>query len=330
MRRGKIRFVCVSCTKWFQINRGEKKQTLSLLFHHLRGVSFRSLAQEYDISAATAYRRCLKALQDLPHCADITRRYCSRFCGILVVDGKYIKVKGYERKIPVVYGIDYLTHDIPTYLLSHAENYQTCHSFFTSLKLLKYPLHTVVSDDNANMYQAAETVYPPVTSQICHNHYKELIRQNLHIRTDPTYLPFMREVEALFAPRRSETEFTAVAGKLFLRYRHDSLCLSILLDIQKRLPQLTAYMKEKNIPRTTNLIESYNSHLEGRLKTIKGFESFKHADLWLNGYFIKRRMQPFTDCTKQFRRLNGTASLQHSVAHPNSFLYLSRLLKRPF
>jgi len=300
------------------------------LFQHLRGISFRSLAREHDISPATAYRRCLKALQTLPHIADITRLYCTRFCGILLVDGKYIAVKGYERKIPVLYGIDYLTHDIPTYLLSRGENYQTCHSFFTSLRLMKYPLHTVVSDDNANIYEAAENLYPAVSSQLCHNHYKETIRATLHVKTDPTYLLFMREIETLFVKRRSETEFNSVAAKLWHKYKHDSLCMSILVAMQRRTPQLNAYVREKNIPRTTNLIESFNSHLEGRLKTIKGFESFKHADLWLNGYFLKRRLQPFTDCTKQFKKLNGTASLQHTVTHPNSFIYLSKLLRRPF
>ncbi len=295
------------------------------MFQHLRGISFRSLAQEYSIGTSTAYRRYITALERFPHIADLTRRYSTKFCGILLVDGKYIRVKGYERKIPVIYGIDYLTHDIPTYILSDSESYQTCHSFFTSLRLLKYPLKVVVSDDNANIYDAASSVYPSSFSQICHNHYKETIRQNLHVRTDLTYLPFMREIEELFVKRRSKEEFNNLAGKIFNRFRHDSLCMSVLLDIQKRLPQLTAYMKEKHIPRTTNLIESYNSHLEGRLKTIKGFESFKHADMWLNGYFLKRRLQPFTDCTKQFASLNGTCSFEHTIKHKTTLALIKRL-----
>lgn len=250
-----------------------------------------------------------------------------KFCGILVVDGKFIRVKGYERKIPVVYGIDYVTHDIPTYIFSHAENYQTCHSFFTSLRLMNYPLQAVVSDDNANIYQAAESVYPKSISQICHNHYKEGIRQNLSVRTDETYLPFMGEIEMLFEKRRSKDEFVRVAGKIFNRYKGDSRCISVMVDIQKRLPQLTAYMQQQHIPRTTNLIESYNAHLEGRLKTIKGFESFSHADRWLNAYFLKRRLQPFTDCTKQFRSLNGTCALEHTLRFPKTVTRLRKLMK---
>jgi len=263
----------------------------------------------------------------LPHCADITRQYCSRFCGILLVDGKYVRVKGYDRKIPVLYGIDYLTHDIPTYIFSIAENYQTCVSFFSSLKLLNYPLQAIVSDDNQNIYQAARYVYPEVVTQLCHNHYKETIRAALSVRTDVAYLPFMREIEYLFEKRRSPEEFLHVAGKITYRYGHDSRCMNVLVDIQRRLPMLTAYMRLKRIPRTTNLIESFNSHLEGRLKTIKGFQSFKHADQWLNAYFIKRRLTKFTSCGKHFWFLNGTTSLQKTMQDPSKITDLLKLIR---
>ena len=47
------------------------------------------------------------------------------FCGILQVDGKYIHVKGYERKIPFIYRLDYYSHDIVANQLSPSENYQS-------------------------------------------------------------------------------------------------------------------------------------------------------------------------------------------------------------
>ena len=166
------------------------------------------------MSVGSAYGHIAVLHNNLPHCADVTRYYCKRFCGILLVDGKYIRVKGYDRKIPVLYGIDYLTHDIPTYIFSIAENYQTCFSFFQSLKLLLYPLQAVACDDNINIYHAAQKVYPECTIQLCHNHYKETIRAALSVRTDPTYVPFMREVEYLFEKRRSREEFQVLAGKL--------------------------------------------------------------------------------------------------------------------
>ena len=276
-------------------------------------MSFRSLGEKYEVDPLTVYRRCLKEFDSLPHCADITRKYCDRFCGLLLVDGKYIAIKGYHRKIPVLYGIDYLTHDIPTYILSVAENYQTCKKFFSSLRLLNYPLQGIVSDDNNSIYQAESFVYPKSVSQICQNHYKQSLRLSLGVCRDPTYVSFMKEIEFLFQEKRSLSGFNSLAGKVYFKYSKDSVCVSVMADIQKRLPQLLAYTQLPGLPTTNSLIESYNSHLEGRLKTIKGFESFDHADSWLNAYFIKRRLKKFTDCSGKFYSLNGTCSIQNTL-----------------
>jgi hypothetical protein len=50
--------------------------------------------------------------------------------------------------------------------------------------------------------------------------------------------------------------------------------------------------------------------LQGRLKTIKGFESFSQANNWLNGYFLRRRVKKFSGCQGKFKGLNGYNSLQ--------------------
>lgn len=251
-------------------------------------------------------------LKSLPHCADITRKYCSKYCGILEVDGKYVKVKGFERKIPAIYGVDYQTHDIPTYILSETESYQTFRSFFGSLRLLNYPLQAVICDENANIYEACRYVYPQAVIQLCQNHYKENIRRSLNLITNKQYLSFMNQVEELFLFKRSPDDFNRKAKIILNNHKQDNLCCSILVDIARNQHLLLGWRGGHNIPITTNLIECFNSHLQGRLKTIKGFESFKHADLWLNGYFLRRRLKRFTGCEGKFRGLNGYNSLQKS------------------
>ena len=263
----------------------------------------------------------------MPHCADITRKYCSRYCGILEVDGKYVKVKGYERKIPVLYGIDYLTHDIPTYILSVAENYQSCLSFFNSLRLLNYPLQAIVCDDNTNIFEACRYVYPSSAIQLCQNHYKENIRHDLDLTINRQYLVFMKEIEELFLFKRTPDDFNRVAKNIFNKYQDDSLCVQIMLDIERRKQFLLGWQEGHGIPTTTNLIECFNSHLQGRLKTIKGFEDFKHADQWLNGYFLRRRAKKFRSCTGKFRNLNGHTSLDKAKS-PNVDLTPLFTLKR--
>lgn len=260
----------------------------------------------------TIYNRVSGFLKSLPHCADITRKYCSRYCGILEVDGKYIKVKGYERKIPAIYGIDYQTHDIPTYILSETEGYQPLLNFFSSLRLLNYPLNTVVCDENINIFDACRYVYPNAIIQLCQNHYKENIRRSLDLTINPQYEGFIHAIEDLFSFKRTPDDFNRKAKHILNQFKDDNLCSSIMVDIYRNDHLLSGWREGHNIPTTTNLIECFNSHLQGRLKTIKGFESFKHADLWLNGYFLRRRYKRFTSCVGKFRRLNGHNSLSIS------------------
>lgn len=298
-----------------------------MMKQHLDGTSFRSLADQYNISHMTAYRFVMSQLEGLPHCADISRKYSSKYSQILLVDGKFLKVKGYDHKIPVIYGIDYLSHDIPSYRLSPSENYLTFLKYFQSLRLLNYPLQALVSDDNLNIPNACREIYPNVVWQLCLNHFKENIRHSLQTRTNPTYQPFMYDLEILFKSKRSEDDFNRVAKNIFHTYEQEDLCIRFLLDIERRKPNLMGYLRFKHTPRTNNLIECFNSHLNGRLKTIKGFESFRHADLWLNGYFIRRRLRVFTDCVGKFKSLNGRCSLSFTLSDNINLVKLQSMFR---
>ena len=298
-----------------------------ILLSHLSGYSFRSIAEELKISVGKSYETYFEISKNLPLCIDITRNYCSKFCGILLVDGKYVKVRGYDRKIPVIYGIDYLTHDIVHFVLGTSENYRLLLKFFTSLRLANYPLKAVVSDDNQNIPQTCLKVYPNAITQLCQNHYKQNLRISLNLANDSTYIPFMKNIETLFGRKMGIEEFKLRASRIYDAYKYDDLAKKVMLDIARRSPELMAYTKLTNVPRTTNLIESFNSHLQGRLKTIKGFKNFKGAKIWLNAYFVRRRLKSFTDCTKQFRNLNGKSSLEITLKDSYKVEDVLRLIK---
>lgn len=137
----------------------------------------------------------------------------------------------------------------------------------------------------------------------------------------------MKDVETLFCRKMGVEEFKVRASKIYQKYKNNDLCVKVMLDIAKRSPELLGYLKLPHTPRTTNLIESFNSHLQGRLKTIKGFESFKNANSWLNIYFLRRRLKKFTDCEKQFKKLNGTSSLENTLTNIENYKILLRLIK---
>jgi transposase-like protein len=296
---------------WFQIDHsGEKISSKKLLLQHLSGISFRNLAELNDCSVGTAFNRVQKGLVELPTCIDVTRWYCQKFQGILLVDGKYVKVKKYDRKIPVIYGVDYKTHDIPHYRLSRTEDYLNCKKFFESLKLTNYTLQAVVCDDNQSIYNAAKYVFPNVVIQLCHVHFLRNMRALLDLEENQVHQLFFQLLNKLLIEKRAKLDFEKKASNLVKQFSSDEICSGILIELARKQSLLQGYLNHKGTPTTTNLIESLNSHLESRVRPLKGFESFKHADTWLNGYFLRRRTKQWTDCKGKFRRLNGKTSIE--------------------
>ncbi len=100
------------------------------------------------------------------------------------------------------------------------------------------------------------------------------------------------------------------------------------LDYYKKRNEILAFLlhPELDIPKTTNLIEGFNSTgLELRLSSIRGFEKEQFADNYINALILKYRFHKFTDCKGKFKDLNGKSPLQ--IANPKktfNFNFLSR------
>jgi len=254
-------------------------------------------------------------MNSLPDNTWLTAKYCNRFCGILIVDGKYVKVKKYKEKIPFIYGIDYLTHDPIVGILATSESEEAFLKLFRLLKTCNYPLQIVVADDRSSLIPALKHYYPKAHNQLCQNHYIENIRQQLHIRTSGYHSHFFNSLcRHVFKEHTNEKQLNnAFHYMLVRRTDNDLIRQTIIMDIHRRRKELFAYTKISHCPQNTNLIELYNSHLQARLKSIKGFKSFNAAERWLNAYLIRRRTKPFTDCEVKFKKLNGKTSLQMTL-----------------
>lgn len=282
---------------------------------HIDGESSRSLGNEHGLSGKQSYQHVVQAMDALPDNTWISQEYCNRWSGILNVDGKYITVKAYDKKIPFIWSVDFLQHDFPVGLLAPSENQQSFLKFFRLLKTINYPLQVVVCDDVAALKTGLFYWYPNARIQLCHTHYIENIRQLLHIRTDPTYQHFFNALmqHVFIDPTSKQHRADGILHVLEHGTDGHELLQSIVVDIAKRYDELFCYETIPHCPKTNNIIECFNSHLNGRLKTIKGFQSFHSAERWLNGYLIRRRTKPFTDCEGQFKKFNGRLPLQNSI-----------------
>lgn len=283
---------------------------------HLDGVPFRKLGDQNDLSGKQVFKKVRDEIYQLPWNWQLTKDLCnsSRFCRRLIIDGVYIKVAGFEQSIPLIWGIDYLTHDIPHGDLFRAEDEVSFSQFFSKLKEIGYYPDIVVADDRAGLKSALLKVFPYAKLQLCHVHFVENIRQLLNIRTDERYHHFFNSLVAhVFKVKKEKQIIRGLMHVYHKRTQGSRMLQNIVTGIKHRQTELFNYLQIKNCPNNTNLIELYNSHLKARLKSIKGFQTFDSAKRWLNGYLIRRRTKPLTDCKTKFKKLNGFASLQFTI-----------------
>ena len=316
VRNGINRFLCKLCRQRFSVNHQSIPPVLWTSY--IDGLPFRKLGYEIDLSPSQVYERVSKEMESLPLNTDISKDVCDslKWSGILNLDGKYLKVleikETNKKSIPFLYGIDFLTHDIPLGILVPAENETAFLQFFQTLKDMGYPLRVVICDQVSSLKPALKQVFPEAMVQLCHTHYFENIRKALHIRTDPTYHHFFNSVlKHIFRlPKTHEERVIGFAHVYHVHAKGNLLLEAILADIEEHEEELFLYQTIDNCPATNNMIESSNSHLNGRLETIKGFQTFHSARVFLNAWMIRRRTKPFTDCDKPFKHLNGRCSLK--------------------
>jgi hypothetical protein len=308
-RKQVLRYFCKACHHHFSYNPCFR-DTKAILSDHLDGFSFRTLARKYDISPMNAWRICEEELKKLPDNNQFTFQYCNRFSQILVCDGKYFNVASQPYDWVLLWGFDYFRHDIPVILVAPAESYASWAKFFTYFRIINNYPRLVVCDDNVNEKMAARAKLPGVKIQACYNHFKENIRRTLKIRSDETYRTFMHRVEDVFVGKRADEDRNKRLFSLFQEYQSDPACVAVLMNIQKYSPELLAYRGIPAAPTTSNIIEGMNSHIEARLHSLRSFQSPTHAKLWFNGFILKRRFTPFTDCRGKFKHLNGKSGVQ--------------------
>lgn len=303
-RKKVLRYYCKACRKHFSVDPCFL-DTKAILSDHLDGLSFRDLARRYRLSPMKAWRICEEELEKLPNNNQFTFTHCSQFGNTFVFDGKYFNLASKDHDWVFLWGIDYFRHDVPVFLVAPSESYQSWSKLFFYLRIINHYPELIVCDDNTNLKMAARRNFPAVKIQTCFNHFKENIRRDLRVRSDEAYKPFMRRIETVLHDKQSDEAMNRMLFALYQDYKLDPVAVSVLTNIERYRGELTGYRGIPGSPVTTNIIEGFNSHLESRLTSICSFQSLAYAKLWFNGYVLKRRFTPFTDCRGKFRGLNG-------------------------
>lgn len=161
-----------------------------------------------------------------------------------------------------------------------------------------------------------------------------LTNQMAELEFEYGYLWRIQELfHGLFWKVKNEKELTQWEDELNVqismmdlkRYPHAQKIKDRYLDYYEKREWIVAsiFHPQLDIPRTTNLIEGWNSTtLELRFSSIRGFEKEIYARNYINALILKYRFHTFTDCRGKFKKLNGKSPLQ--AAEPlNCFPLLS-------
>jgi hypothetical protein len=122
------------------------------------------------------------------------------YSGIVQIDGKYVPVKYVKKTYPGLVPrskkrrgktktglvclpfVDYLTHDIPIYIIASSENMFEIEEGFKLLKEIDYPLKVLVCDESmGNIIKVAKKYYPDVIIQLCLRHYSQNINKEFKV-----------------------------------------------------------------------------------------------------------------------------------------------------
>lgn len=251
------------------------------------------MAKRQHRSAMSAWRDEQKAGKSILTPLDFFKRHKKCASGILLLDGKFLNIRGTER-------CEHLAYDTHIGLVNNwmddTENSTAYWHMYAELKEAGYSLRAIVSDGHIGIAKLTEEEKIP--HQRCVFHLLQDIRYFLGIRNDEisgNWILFQRLRHILLSPTLEKF----VENLEFFR-KYTSLLFenkkSILKWFYKNLEAAMMHLSftDGEVPRTSNQIENYIGQVEQRLKTMRGFKSEISAKNTLNAIFTSIRKHPFT------------------------------------
>lgn len=307
----------------------------------LERASVRILSRRYQKAKNTIMQIIHRVTERLPDGVAIAKQFRPLWSGILVFDGKVIRVYDqlatklkqgvlsedelrWMHKMRWLCGIDHGTGDLPCYDLAEAESRIELIMYFQKLKSIHYPLKAIVCDGNEEIPHAAKFVFGErLVVQQCTRHFIEDLHRLLpseqehaqeRVLCTSTMNLIQRVIEADTIEQSADHLETL---RLFVQ-RQRSPTIRVMIDrFKQNKEKLCAHLlhPELHLPHTSNDIESLFKQLNLRFKSIGRFFNFRYANDYLNAWALLRRFTPFTDCCKTRRERNGKAPLAIAGAH---------------
>lgn len=302
----------------------------------LERASIQILARRYQKARNTITKIIHHVTEQLPDSIWIAERFLPSWSGILVVDGKVIRVYDkFAKKINHIIiidnkykwlhkkswlcGIDYGTGDLPHYALADSENKIDLVMYFKALKSIHYPLKAVVSDGNPYIIESARFVYGKhIIHQLCTVHFIRGLKRKLpnEEEKEDEKMELSKLIACIQKVIEADTleELGEHLGEMEKIYKKCKSIIKhpIMASFKKYKQALAAHLlyPKLKLPHTSNDIENVFKQLMLRLKSLGRFHKQRYAKDYLNAWALWRRFTPFTDCKKGRKYRNGKSPLE--------------------
>jgi len=316
--------------------RTDAEVCLRIARESLERASLRILARRYGKSKNTVMAIVRRVFSALPDSAAIARKFAPRWSGVLVVDGKVVRVYDelatkldrsrfsddelrWMHKARWLCGVDYGTGDLPHYALAETESRVDLVMYFEALRSLRYPLRGLICDGNPEIPRAARFVFGnTLVVQRCTRHFLEDLRRllpadergrALRARLEAFISAVKRVIEA---PTLDSALAHAVVIDEWRRTHRSPLGDRMYRMFQTTKEELLAHLlhPDLDLPHTSNDAESLFKQLNLRLRSLGRFYRFRFARDYLNAWALLRRFTTFTDCCKSRSHRNGKAPIE--------------------
>lgn len=310
--------------------------------------SMRILSRRYSKDKMTIASIIHQVTKQMRDSLWITKRFQPIWSGILVFDGKHIKVFNkivrsfnpeYLEKLSKLEkkflhakvwlcGIDSGTGDLPHYELGDEETMIDLVTYFRTLKEMGYVIKVLVCDGNDDIVRAAKFIYGnDFLVQRCTRHYLEGLKRKAReecIDDDPRTEEIIKHIQSIIQARSIITaneRWIELQSKRFRKQWHKDVITAFKEDIDT----LTTHLQHPNlaIPHTTNEIENLFKQLNLRLRSLGRFGHMEYAREYLKAWALWRRFTELTDCRGKRRYRNGKAPLELAGCNIVDIDYLS-------
>lgn len=284
-RNGKQRYHCVDCFHNFSGgNSGVSSSNQFVWFRKwiMERAVYKNLVRDSGMSQRTLQRLFDSYLSKAPQNVIRSKRNVH-----LLIDGTY-----FSNGLCLVLYYDYDIRYVQLYRYSNKEKYKEIKEDLENIKKMGVSVYSITCDGHKSILKAVKKVYPNAEVQRCVVHVKRQagswLGQFPKLEISQELLKFSNGITSLDTPEKvndwlvrfhkwyaqnsnfiNAQSLNNNTGRMWYTHKHlHAACTHII----NAIPHLFTYINDPEIPKTTNALESYFTHLKEKLTLHRGLK----------------------------------------------------------